>query len=86
MIPKLLKAFDADSYNLSINAGEHAGMAINHLHLHIVPRSASDPLHGKLIEFYHTLNNDRSGYASDVKKEVARLRKVFKYTQSQTQL
>ncbi len=86
LLPKLLKAFDADSYNLSINAGEHAGMVINHLHVHVIPRGAGDPMQGKLLEFCQALNNDRGRYIKGVNEEVARLRRIFKYTRSQTRL
>ena len=83
VLPLLLKAFDADSYSLSINAGEHAGMAVNHLHFHFLPRSADDAMQGKLIELYHMLNNERGTYAKEVPKEIARLRKIFKYRPQQ---
>ncbi|MDE1855328.1 MAG: HIT family protein [Candidatus Micrarchaeota archaeon] len=86
VLPRWLKAFDSDSYNLSINAGEHAGMVVNHLHFHIVPRSDKDPLQGKLIEFYHMLNNDRGTWSKEVPKEVERLRKIFKYKPTQKRL
>ncbi len=83
LLPRLLKAFDADSYNLSVNAGEHAGMVINHLHFHIVPRSPRDIMQGKLIAFYRALGNERDGYIQDVSEQVARLRKIFRFEPKQ---
>lgn len=79
VLPKLLKAFNATSYNLSINAGGHAGMVVEHLHFHIVPRSANDIMQKKLLSFYQALHQERETYIRDVSKEVARLRKIFKY-------
>ncbi len=35
----LKKAFGADSFNLAMNIGPHAGGTVKHLHLMIVPRS-----------------------------------------------
>jgi diadenosine tetraphosphate (Ap4A) HIT family hydrolase len=78
LLPKLLKAFDADSYNLSINAGENAGETIQHLHLHLVPRRAEETSE-RITTFYWKLQHERSTYIKDVKKEVERLRKIFKY-------
>ncbi len=79
MLPRLLRAYGADSYNISVNAGEHAGMAVEHLHLHVVPRSAGDPYQGNVFTFYRRLQGERLEYARDVSKEAARLRKLFIY-------
>ncbi len=86
VLPRLLKAFDATSYNLSINAGVHAGMVVEHLHFHIVPRSPNDILQKKLIAFYRALEHERETHMRDVSKEVARLRKIFKYAPKQKTL
>ncbi len=85
VLPKLLRAYGADSYNLSINGGEHAGMVVRHLHIHIVPRSASDPMQGRIVTFYSLLQGERRKYAKDVGKELDRLRRIFRYKGKGTQ-
>ncbi len=79
VIPKLLDAYGADSYNISINAGEQAGMVIDHLHFHLVPRKSSDAFQGNVAEFYRVLQSERIGYIKNVAKEIERLRRIFKY-------
>ncbi len=79
VLPKLLRAYGADSYNVLINAGEHAGMMVKHLHLHIVPRSASDPTQGRSMAFHSLIQSERRNYARDVGRELERLRKIFRY-------
>ena len=83
LVPKLLKAYKADSYNLSINSGENAGMTIDHLHIHIVPRSGHDIFHWKIVDFYRELQKERKGYIADIEKEISRLRKLFRYAPAQ---
>ncbi len=36
--PSIMKAVDADGYNLGMNHGECAGQDVMHTHLHIMPR------------------------------------------------
>lgn len=79
VLPRLLEAYGADSYNISVNAGDHAGMVVKHLHVHVVPRSATDPMQGRIVTFYSLLQGERRKYARDVGKELERLRKIFRY-------
>ena len=38
----IIKTFGAEGFNYAWNEGEIAGQAVNHLHLHIVPRTKGD--------------------------------------------
>jgi bis(5'-adenosyl)-triphosphatase len=38
----LLRAFDARSFDWSIQEGEEAGQTVPHLHLHLIPRKPND--------------------------------------------
>jgi diadenosine tetraphosphate (Ap4A) HIT family hydrolase len=38
----LIKAFDAEGFNIAWNEGEMAGQSINHFHIHLVPRRTGD--------------------------------------------
>lgn len=40
--PALVRAMNADGYNLGVNTGEAAGMAIAHVHFHLIPRFVDD--------------------------------------------
>lgn len=80
LLPALLKAHGADSYNLSINSGEAAGMSIAHLHVHVVPRHKSDAFQKEGIKaFYSSLENETPPPSRDFAAEVARMRKLFRY-------
>jgi len=41
----VLKAVDADSFNLQANTGRNSGQIVPHLHLHIIPRFSNDGHH-----------------------------------------
>ncbi|MCB9139662.1 MAG: HIT domain-containing protein [Caldilineaceae bacterium] len=41
-----------DGYNVGWNVGPAAGQEIDHLHLHIIPRYADEPLAGRGIRYY----------------------------------
>lgn len=43
LAPKILKAIEADGYNLGMNHGECAGQEVMHTHLHIMPRKNGMP-------------------------------------------
>lgn len=43
LAPKILKAVEADGYNLGMNHGECAGQEVMHTHLHIMPRKTGMP-------------------------------------------
>lgn len=38
----LIDAFDASGFDWSLQEGDAAGQTVNHLHLHIIPRSSGD--------------------------------------------
>jgi diadenosine tetraphosphate (Ap4A) HIT family hydrolase len=79
LMPKLLKAFGASTYNLSINGGPDAGQVVPHLHIHVIPRNKNDLFQRKTLQFYRRLEDERPGYIKDVSKEIGMLRKVFRY-------
>jgi bis(5'-adenosyl)-triphosphatase len=78
LLPVLLKAHGADSYNLSINNGEAAGMSVKHLHVHVVPRHKADSFQKEgLTAFYNSLENETPPASRDFGAEVVRMRKLF---------
>jgi len=80
LIPKLIKAYDADSYNLSINAGASAGMIIGHMHIHVVPRRRGDYLQKAGIRaFYTELGKEGKERAVKFDADLERLRNIFRY-------
>jgi len=42
LAPAIVRAVNAEGYNIIINIGRAAGQEIEHLHLHIVPRFSDD--------------------------------------------
>jgi histidine triad (HIT) family protein len=42
--PAIVKAMEADGYNIGINTGRAAGQAVDHVHIHLIPRHADDGL------------------------------------------
>jgi histidine triad (HIT) family protein len=48
LVPAITQAVGAEGFNLFLNNGRAAGQLIDHLHLHILPRSSGDGLHIKL--------------------------------------
>ena len=40
--PRILEQVGATDFNLLVNDGKHAGQAVNHLHMHIIPRFEGD--------------------------------------------
>jgi histidine triad (HIT) family protein len=50
----VMKAMNAEGFNVGINAGPAAGQAVFHTHLHIIPRFANDGLkpwpHRKIMQ------------------------------------
>lgn len=40
--PAILKAMGADGYNVTINNGAAAGQAVEHMHIHLIPRYSKD--------------------------------------------
>lgn len=80
LLPKLLKAYDTDSYNLAINKGEVAGMSIAHMHIHIVPRHDSDAFQKKELDaFYEGVNKSGAPASNRFKEDIVMLRKLFRY-------
>jgi len=41
-VSSLMKIFNADGFDLSIQDGKSAGQTIAHLHIHLIPRSTND--------------------------------------------
>lgn len=64
----VVKATGADGFNLGVNNGRAAGQIIFHLHVHVIPRHASDGLrpwnHKEYIE------GDMGKIAEKIKKEL----------------
>lgn len=44
VVPSILKAVNADGWNLGVNNGSAAGQAVFHTHFHIIPRFKNDGL------------------------------------------
>jgi histidine triad (HIT) family protein len=42
--PAAVKAMGADAYNIGINNGRAAGQLVDHVHLHVIPRTEGDGL------------------------------------------
>lgn len=40
--PAMMRAMNADGYNLGVNTGRAAGQAVDHVHLHLIPRFSDD--------------------------------------------
>lgn len=40
--PAIVKAMEADGYNIGVNTGTAAGQAVDHLHFHVIPRHEED--------------------------------------------
>jgi len=58
VIEVLLKAFNCDGFNLTIQDGANAGQTVNHLHLHLIPRKDKDlPQPG---DWYPLLESNRN--------------------------
>lgn len=50
LAPAIMKAIAADAYNIGINNYKAAGQAVDHVHIHIIPRHHDDGLkawHGR---------------------------------------
>lgn len=66
--PAVLQAMNAPAYNVTFNSGEEAGQAVHHVHLHIIPRWATDG---------HKAWQGRSRYAEGGMGETAKKIKSF---------
>ncbi len=42
--PAVVRAVDADAYNIGVNNGRAAGQLVDHVHLHVIPRNEGDGL------------------------------------------
>lgn len=40
--PAIVEAMGADGYNIGINNGQAAGQAVDHVHIHVIPRRIDD--------------------------------------------
>jgi histidine triad (HIT) family protein len=62
----ILKAVNADSYNLGVNNGKTAGQLVPHVHFHIMPRFENDGL--KLFQGKKGVENDMEKIAESIRK------------------
>ncbi len=70
---------EARSYNMAIQIGEYSGREIDHLHMHIIPRTAEDTFKEDSGKLYSNIVDRQAGDKSGVEEEVTALRKLFKY-------
>ena len=43
--PAMVRAMNADGYNIKINDGRAAGQEVDHLHMHVIPRLSGDGIY-----------------------------------------
>jgi histidine triad (HIT) family protein len=53
------KQYKPDGYSLGWNIGETSGQAVNHVHLHVMPRYNDEPLAGKGIRHFLKQESNR---------------------------
>lgn len=82
VLPKLLDAYCGEdrSYDLTSQIGRYSGRSVEHLHFHVLPRSKDDVYNRSGRSIFEDIKLNRANYSyGDVLKEVARLRKEFRY-------
>lgn len=68
IVPKILKAVDAEAFNLGVNNGSAAGQVVPHLHFHIMPRFPNDG--HKLWSGEHIGSDELAEIADKIRKEL----------------
>lgn len=63
LAPKIMKAVEADGFNLIINTNKEAGQIIFHTHIHLIPRFKNDG-----IKIYHGSNKKEINNKDVLKK------------------
>lgn len=61
-------AIGADGFNLQLNNGEAAGQAVNHVHLHVMPRFSGDGL--KLWPGRESSDEERATVAKKIRSKI----------------
>jgi histidine triad (HIT) family protein len=82
LLPGLLKLYGASGYNLAVNCGESAGMSVEHLHLHVIPRRKGDSFQASGIRSLYSALSKEEGHAlgsENYEAELQKLKKAFKH-------
>ncbi len=82
IIPKLLRNYRSEeSYDVVVQVGKYSGRSIDHLHIHIIPRSSSDKYQKNTNRIYSDMRRYELKHITthEVDKEVKRLRSIFHY-------
>ena len=80
-LPIILERYcdSSRSYNMAVQIGKHSGREIDHLHIHILPRSKGDIFSGSPRKLYMSVGHREQKDSSSVPAEVKALRKLFRY-------
>ncbi len=84
IVPRILKIYGSteNSYDFVSQVGRYSGRSVEHLHIHVLPRSKNDAYSGRDNNIFDDLKLNRSNFGHEhVENEVARLRKEFGFKQ-----
>lgn len=69
--PAIMRATNAEGFNLGVNTGEAAGQIIKHMHMHIIPRTHGDGL--VMWEGKSYAEGEFENYGEKIRIEIANL-------------
>lgn len=67
----LMRAADADGFNLLLSNGPCAGQVVPHAHLHVIPRHPDDGLHMPARNVGYESDQEKESLVADVKKRLS---------------
>lgn len=82
VIPRMLRLYESteNSYDLSSQIGPYSGRTVPHLHVHLLPRRSGDKYQMPDENIFNDIKtNKTSATYEDVKVQIDRLRKEFRY-------